>query len=52
MNELVCCNQVFTGKINIDWLQIFLHELSHKNPSWILCFKSKDVKGSFVLLLF
>lgn len=46
MNELICCNRAFTGKMNIDWLKIFLHELRQTNPSWIMCFKSKNVKGS------
>lgn len=51
MNELVCCDWTFTGRMNTDQLQIFLHEPRQTNPSWILRFKSKDVKGSFVLLL-
>lgn len=50
MNELVCCDWTVTGRMNTDQLQIFLHEPRQTNPSWILCFKSKNVKGSFVLL--
>lgn len=51
MNEFVWCNEAFTVRMNTDQLQIFLHEASQTNFSWILCFKSKDVKGSVVLLL-
>lgn len=52
MNELVCYNWAFTGRMNTDQLQIFLHKLGQTNTSWILHFKSKDIKGPFVLLLF
>lgn len=51
MNELACCDWTFTGRMNTHQLQIFLHEPSQTNPCWILLFKAKDVKGSFVLLL-
>lgn len=52
MNELAYCDWAFTGRMNTDQLQIFLHEPRQTNPSWILRFKAKDVKGPFVLLLF
>lgn len=50
-NGVVCCDWAFAGRMNTDQLQIFLREPRQTIPSWILRFKSEDVKGSFVLLL-